>query len=66
MNFFYLSFIFSCFIIIIEEVMGKNWKPEEIALACKAYVDLTRNLIQGADQCLIDFSSDLMEKYKAV
>ena len=46
--------------------MGKNWKPEEIALACKAYVDLTRNLIQGADQCLIDFSSDLMEKYKAV
>ena len=42
--------------------MGKHWRPEEIALACKAYADVTRNPIQGADQRLSDFSSDLLEK----
>ena len=46
--------------------MGKPWRPEEIALACKAYADVTRNPIHGADQQLVELSADLLEKYKAV
>ena len=46
--------------------MGKYWKPEEIVLTYKAYVNLTRNPIQGVDQRLTEFCSDLMEKYKVL
>lgn len=46
--------------------MRKRWTPEEIALACKAYVAATNNPIEGADQDLHSFSYDLIEKYKVL
>ena len=46
--------------------MGKHWRPEEIALICKAYTDVIRNPIHGADQRLADFFVNLLEKYKTV
>lgn len=46
--------------------IGKHWRPEEIALEYKLYVDVITNPIHSADQRLSDFSADLFEKYKAV
>ena len=44
--------------------MPKRWKPEEIALACQAYIGATDNPIDGTDQYFHTFSLDLVSRFK--
>ena len=45
-------------------IMPPNWKPHEIAIACKAYASATQNGIHGADQDLENFNADIIEKIR--
>lgn len=42
--------------------MPKHWKPNEIALACKAYIAASINPVKGTDQDFVAFSTDLIKK----
>lgn len=46
--------------------MAPNWRPEEIAQACRAYANATDNGIVGSDQDLEKFSADIVEKLKVL
>ena len=42
--------------------MAPNWKPAEVATACKAYASATDNGEVGADQDVEKFNKDIIEK----
>ena len=42
--------------------MAPNWKPDEIALACKAYANATKNGVKGCDQDIKSFTADILQK----
>ena len=44
--------------------MAPNWKPHEIAIACKAYTIATQNGIKGADQDIETFNKDILERVR--
>ena len=43
---------------------SKNWKKEEIALACKAYAVATKNSVSGCDMRGEDFNQNLVDIFK--
>ena len=42
---------------------SKSWRAEEVELACKAYIAVTHDSIQGAKQTREEFASKLHQKF---
>ena len=56
----------SNYFIVLQHIMTKRWKLDDIALACKAYISATNNPINGTYQDFHTFSLDLVDRFKHI